>query len=267
MTTYLIPALILGGCGILAGVLLTVAAKVFHVEVDERIEKIAESLPQANCGACGYAGCADYAAAIVQKCAATNLCRPGGAEAAGKIAAILGTAAAEVVPMTAVVHCSGDCNATSQAFYFDGVQSCKAVKRFYGGNGTCKYGCIGLGDCMNVCEHDAIKIVNGVAKVTPALCGACGQCAAACPNQLITIKPLSKHVDVLCSSGDNGKATKLVCKNGCIGCKICEKKCPNEAIIVNNFHASIDYSKCTNCGACMAACPAKVIHSSEVKAK
>ena len=263
MTTYIIPALILGGCGILAGVLLTVAAKVFHVEVDERIEKIGESLPQANCGACGFAGCADYAAAIVQKGAATNLCRPGGADAAGKIAAILGTAAAEVVPMTAVVHCNGDCDATQTAFEFDGVQSCKAVKRFYGGNGTCKFGCIGLGDCVNECEHDAIKVVNGVAKVIPSLCGACGQCAAVCPNNLISIKPLAKHIDVLCSSGDNGKATKIACKNGCIGCKICEKKCPNGAITVNNFHASIDYDKCTNGGVCMEACPVKVIHSCE----
>ena len=263
MTTYIIPALILGGCGILAGVLLTVAAKVFHVEVDERIEKIGESLPQANCGACGFAGCADYAAAIVQKGAATNLCRPGGADAAGKIAAILGTAAAEVVPMTAVVHCNGDCSATQTAFEFDGVQSCKAVKRFYGGNGNCKFGCIGLGDCVNECEHDAIKVVNGVAKVIPSLCGACGQCAAVCPNNLISIKPLAKHIDVLCSSGDNGKATKIACKNGCIGCKICEKKCTNGAITVNDFHASIDYDKCTNCGACMEACPVKVIHSCE----
>ena len=59
MTTYLIPALILGGCGVLAGVLLTVASKVFYVKVDERREKINETLPQANCGACGFAGCAD----------------------------------------------------------------------------------------------------------------------------------------------------------------------------------------------------------------
>ena len=148
--TYIIPVLILGGCGILAGVLLTAAAKIFYVEVDERDEKISEALPQANCGACGFAGCSDYASAIVEKGAATNLCRPGGADAAGKIAAILGTAAAEVVPMTAVVHCNGDCNATQTAFEFDGVQSCKAVKRFYGGNGLCKYGCIGLGDRKSV---------------------------------------------------------------------------------------------------------------------
>lgn len=261
--TYVIPALIVGLCGMMAGILLTVAAKVFHVEVDERIEKIGEALPQANCGACGYAGCADYAAAIIQKGAPTNLCRPGGADAAGKIAAILGTAAADVVKMTAVVHCSGDCKATEQQFVFDGVQSCKAVKRFYGGTGMCKYGCIGLGDCMTVCEHSAIRIENGVAKVTPALCGACGQCAAVCPNQLIEIKPLAKHIDVLCSSADNGKVTKQNCKNGCIGCKICEKKCPNGAIKVENFHAAIDYEKCTGCGICMAACPAKVIHSCE----
>ena len=261
--TYLIPALILGGCGILAGVLLTVAAKVFHVEVDERVEKISAALPQANCGACGFAGCADYAAAIVEKGAATNLCRPGGADAAGKIAEILGTAASEVVPMVAVVHCNGNCEATGKAFVFTGVKSCKAAKRFYSGDGICKYGCLGFGDCVSVCDRDALSIVNGVAKVEPSLCGACGQCAAACPNNLISIKPLAKHIDVLCSSADNGKVTKLNCKNGCIGCKICEKKCPNGAITVENFHASIDYEKCTNCGACMAACPVKVIHSCE----
>ena len=184
--TYLIPALIVGICGMLAGILLTVAAKVFHVEVDERIEKIGEALPQANCGACGYAGCADYAAAIVNNGAATNLCRPGGADAAGKIAEVLGTAVADVVPMVAIVHCNGDCNATRTAFEFSGVQSCKAVKRFYGGNGVCKFGCIGLGDCAAVCENDAVTIINGVAKIIPSLCGACGQCAAACPNGLIS---------------------------------------------------------------------------------
>ena len=258
--TYLIPALILGVCGILAGVLLTVASKVFYVEVDERVEKISESLPQANCGACGFAGCADYADAIVNKGAATNLCRPGGADAAVKIAEILGTSAGEIVPMTAVVHCNGNCDATQTQFIFDGVQSCKAVKRFYSGNGLCKYGCIGLGDCSAVCEYNAIKIEKGVAKVNSALCKACGQCAAVCPNHLISIRPLANKIDVLCSSADNGKVTKTNCKNGCIGCKMCEKKCPNGAVTVKDFHAVIDYDKCTSCGECAAVCPVKAIH-------
>ncbi len=261
--TYLIPVIILGGCGILAGVLLTVAAKLFYVEVDERVDKISGVLPQANCGSCGYAGCADYADAIVNKGAPTNLCRPGGSDAAAKIAQILGTEAQSVEPMTAVVHCNGNCNAAKKSFDFDGVQSCKAVKRFYGGDGLCKYGCIGLGDCAAVCERDAISIVDGVARVDPSKCGACGECASVCPSQIISIKPRKKRVDVLCSSADNGKVTKMNCSNGCIGCKICEKKCPSGAIKVENFHASINYDLCTGCGECMKACPVKVIHSCE----
>ncbi len=258
--TYLIPILILGGCGILAGVLLTAAAKLFYVETDERIEKISEALPQANCGSCGYAGCADYAAAIIEKGAGTNLCRPGGKNAAEKIAEVLGVSVSDVVPMTAVVHCNGDCEATHTQFEFDGVQSCAAVKRFYGGNGMCRYGCIGLGDCVNVCERGAVQIHNGVAKVMPSLCSACGKCAAACPNKLITVKPIEKRTDVLCSSMANGKETKQSCKNGCIGCKMCEKKCSSEAIKVINNHAVIDYEKCVNCGECAAVCPIKAIH-------
>lgn len=257
--TYLIPALVLGGCGILAGILLTVASKIFYVKVDERIEKISGELPQANCGACGYAGCADYANAIVNDNAPTNLCKPGGGDAAVKIAEILGVAAADVVKTTAVVHCSGDCNATENAFNFDGVQSCKAAKRFFGGNGKCKYGCIGLGDCADVCEQDAVVIENGIARIIPSKCGSCGQCVKTCPNSLISIRPLEKNIDVMCSSADNGKATKLSCKNGCIGCKICEKKCPEGAITVKDFHASIDYDKCVSCGICAQSCPVKVI--------
>lgn len=257
--TYLIPALILGGCGILAGILLTAASKIFYVKVDERIEKISTELPQANCGACGYAGCADYANAIVNNNAPTNLCKPGGSDAAVKIAEILGVAASDVVKTTAVVHCSGDCNATGTEFNFDGIQSCKAAKRFFGGNGKCKFGCIGLGDCANVCENDAVVIKNGIAKILPSKCGSCGQCVKVCPNSLISIRPVDKSIDVMCSSCDNGKATKLNCKNGCIGCKICEKKCPEGAITVNDFHASIDYDKCVFCGICAEACPVKVI--------
>ena len=98
--------------GILAGVLLTVASKVFAVEVDERVDAIAEALPQANCGACGFSGCADYADAIVNKGAECNLCRPGGEAAAKKIAEIMGVEVTVTEPQVAFVRCSGDCSHT-----------------------------------------------------------------------------------------------------------------------------------------------------------
>ncbi len=260
--TYILPIIIFAALGLLAGVLLTVASKVFHVETDERIQQISDALPQANCGACGFAGCSNYADAIVKNGAATNLCRPGGSETAKKISEILGTEVQEVIPQTAVVLCSGSCDAVKERFNYDGIQSCKAAKRLYGGAKSCTYGCIGLGDCAEACDENGIEIVNGVAVIKGA-CIACGQCVKACPNSLITIRPVKNHIDVKCSSKDNGKNTRLACKNGCIGCKMCEKKCEHDAIKVVDFHAVIDYDKCVGCGDCVAACPMKVITNCE----
>ena len=116
--TYFVPILIFAVLGLLAGVLLTAASKIFYVKTDERIEQISDALPQANCGACGFAGCSDYANAIVEKGAATNLCKPGGGEVSAKISEILGTEAMSVTPETAVVHCQGNCDAVKNKIYF-----------------------------------------------------------------------------------------------------------------------------------------------------
>lgn len=259
-TTYIVPALVFAAIGLLAGVLLTVCSKVFEVKTDERIDKINEALPQINCGSCGYSGCTAYAEAVVRHGVATNLCNPGGKETSAKIAELLGVAAMETVPKIAVVCCSGDCNARSaDKFEFDGIQSCKAAKRFYNGHSACAYGCLGYGDCVTVCAHDAVSIVDGVAKIDRSKCSGCGLCAKACPNQLILVHDITNHVDVLCSSQDIGKNTRAACKNGCIGCKKCEKVCEFGAITVENNLAHIDYSKCTSCGKCMEGCPTHAI--------
>lgn len=257
--TYILPVIAFAVMGLLSGVLLTAASKIFEVKTDERIEKINEALPQANCGACGFAGCGDYANAIITKNAPTNLCKPGGAKAAAAIAEITGGDAGEVIPEVAVLHCSGDCNATGIKYNFTGIQTCASVKRFYSGNSTCSYGCVGFGDCAAACDFNAITIVNSIAHIDPDICAGCGQCAKVCPNSLITIKPKSAKTVIRCSSQDNGKVTKLSCKNGCIGCKMCEKVCESGAVTVNDFHASIDYTKCTDCGKCAEKCPVKVI--------
>ncbi|MFR4418709.1 MAG: (Fe-S)-binding protein [Ruminococcus sp.] len=65
---YILPIGIFIVFGIVFGVLLTVISKVFAVKVDERAQKITETLPGANCGACGYAGCADIGCHREQRC-------------------------------------------------------------------------------------------------------------------------------------------------------------------------------------------------------
>ncbi len=76
--TVLWAALILAVLGIIFGIGLAIASKVFHVEVDTRIEDITAMLPNANCGACGFPGCAGFATAIVEgKAEALSQCKPG----------------------------------------------------------------------------------------------------------------------------------------------------------------------------------------------
>ena len=259
LMTYILPVLIFGVIGCAAGALLVGASKLFFVETDETVSQLTEALPGGNCGACGFSGCEGYAKAVADDKAKTNLCKPGGSEAAKKLAGIMGTEALDAERQVAFVRCNGCEGATEDRYIFVGTKSCVATERFYNGKGTCRSGCDGLGDCVNVCEHNAISVINGVAVVNPSECGGCGRCAAVCPNKLIDMIPFSQRYGVRCSNIDSGKLTRAVCKNGCIGCKICEKKCPEGAIKVENNHALIDGAKCSACGKCAEACPQKCI--------
>ena len=259
MINYVLPMLIFAGLGLIAGILLTIISKVFAVKTDKRLEDVQNALPQVNCGACGFSGCNDYANAIVNHGEAVNKCNPGGKETAKKISSIMGKDAGDIQPVCAFVHCSGNCDASPSKYELDGISSCAAASRFYGGEKLCTNGCLGLGDCMAVCSNGAIKICNGVAFIDEELCTGCGLCAKVCPKKLITVRRKSQRVDVVCRSEASAKATRKLCKNGCVGCRQCEKACPSGAVKVKNNFASIDYDKCLNCGACARACKLGVI--------
>ncbi len=254
----MIPVGIFAVLGAVSGVLLTVVSKVFAVKTDERLEAVNEALPQVNCGSCGYSGCADYASAVING-APCNLCRPGGAAAAAKLAEIMGVADEGAEKLHAFVRCSGDCNKTTHKYVFGGVNSCAACNKFYNGSKTCTSGCLGYGDCVRVCPENAISIRDRIAVVDKKKCIGCGLCVKECPNALIVLRPEKQTIEVACLSSDIGKITRGICTSGCIGCGMCARLCPEKAIRVENNHALIDSSLCTGCGTCAAKCPTGAI--------
>lgn len=252
-----IPVVIIG---FICAVVLVTASKLMAVKEDERLPKVRECLPGANCGACGFAGCDGYAQALVEnEKTPTNLCIPGADAVSQQLSEILGKEYEDVVEQIAVVRCSGDCDNTEDSVEYCGIESCSAAKLLFGGKGKCGYGCLGFGDCKNVCPNDAVVINNGVAEICRTDCVGCGLCVKTCPNKIISLVPEVKKAEVLCSNKDKGALTRKVCKKGCIGCRKCEKVCPAGAVKVKDNVASIDFEKCTACGACVENCTTKCI--------
>ncbi len=251
---------LLTALGVFVGIFLGFAGKQFAVEVDERETKILDVLPGANCGGCGQAGCAALAHAIVTGNAPVNGCPVGGEPVGAKVAAIMGQEISAEEPKVAFVKCAGTCTKAKDKLEYTGLSDCKMMDMTPGkGAKACAYGCLGGGTCVRVCQFDAIHIIDGIAKVDPEKCKACGKCVENCPRHLIEMKPKNKKYAVECSSKDKGPAVMKVCTAGCIGCGICQKNCPKDAIHVVDFIAHIDYDKCVSCGICANKCPKKVI--------
>ena len=275
MIEVLIAVGILGVLALIFGFVLAGASKLFYVETDPRLEKLNECLPGANCGGCGYAGCAGYAEAVLNGEAPIGKCASGGNECAQAMAEIMGVEAGEVTRKVALVRCSGEKvynddgsqqkGVKSKAKY-EGFKDCVAASKI-GGNGpiACKYGCIGFGSCTKACKYGAISIKNGVAVVDEDLCVGCMACAAVCPRNLIVAVEPHRNVVIACNSMAKGAITTRACTIGCIGCGLCKKICPHDAITVTNNLAVIDYSKCDNCGLCATVFPKKLIKDSNVE--
>lgn len=260
MNGVILAVILVGGVGLFIGLFLGLASMKFHVEVDEREEKVLEALPGNNCGGCGFPGCSGLAHAIVSLEAPVNQCPVGGDNVAKNIAEIMGVSSEESEKLVAFVACSGNCDNAKTDYEYTGEKNCK-VMAFVpaGGPKSCNYGCMGYGSCQKACMFDAIHIVDGIAVVDKDKCKACGKCVSACPKNLISLIPYSSEYVVSCSSLDKGPDAMKKCTVACIGCGLCKKNCPSDAITVENNNAVIDQSKCTKCGTCIEKCPKKAI--------
>ncbi len=218
--------IILGTMGLVAGTALVVAFRFIAPPIDERIEKITDALPGANCGGCGFPGCAGFAEALVKKNIQMTGCAPGGAESMRQIAKIMGVEAAEVEPKTAMVLCAGDHDKAKEKYVYEGVATCVSASAMAGGPKLCPDGCLGYGDCREVCVFDAIHVTDkGLAVVDREKCTGCAKCVDACPKGIIKLVPRWQQVFVLCSTKLTAKEVKKFCSVGCTGCKLCTKEC------------------------------------------
>ncbi len=251
------------GLCIFFAMVLAVADKKFAVAEDPKIACIEEALPGLNCGACGYAGCHSFAEALSRDEAPITGCLPGGESTNVKLAGILGRDKCAIIKSTAVLHCNADCTQRKVLADYKGIQECKAASRIFDGGLACEYGCLGYGDCKDVCPFGAIKMAEGLPVIDSTMCTSCGKCVKACPRMLFSVESFKdkEFAAVACSSKDKGPKVRQVCGVGCIACKICEKLSGGIFEVKDNI-AVVNYKKAgadMDWNKVIEKCPTKVI--------
>lgn len=263
--TILVTILTLSMLALLSAIILYFVAQKFMVYEDPRIDMIMEALPAANCGACGYAGCRNFAEALVNSETLDGLnCPVGGKEVMKVSAKTLEREAPDVNPLVAVQLCNGSPEYRPHTSIYDGAMNCRISHDLYIGQSDCSYGCLGYGDCVRACTFDALNVdpISGLQIVSDSKCVGCGACVSACPRNLIELRKKAKRdrkIYVACSSCDKGAVARRVCKVACIGCGKCVKICEFEAITIENNLAYIDADKCSFCRKCVTECPTNSI--------
>lgn len=250
---------IVAGLAFIFSILILIVTKICKVTEDKKVMEILNNLAGANCGGCGHSGCEGFAKALAEGKASINDCGVTDKEHKNVIAKVMGVEIKDEVPTIAVVKCNGGNNSTDKYSYY-GNSNCSNQMIFMGGKKLCMYGCVGGGECQNVCPVGAITVKNGVAKVDKTLCISCGACINKCPKDIIENIPINAKVYIACNSHCRGKEVTTACANGCIACGICAKKCPEGAITMVDNLPVIDYNKCNGCLVCVEKCPRKCIH-------
>ncbi len=243
MNEIWVTTLAITAIGLVCGVALAFIAKRFAVQEDQLVVDVEQALPGANCGGCGYAGCAAYAKAIVAEGAPINKCGPGGSEVMDAIALLTGKEAAAPEPVVAYVKCGGDRSVAKRRSQYNGVTDCSVANIVAGGWKECQYGCLGFGSCARACAYGAISIKNGLAIVDPKVCIGCGMCVKQCPRDLIVMTPVAHKIHVRCSSLEKGAVVRKLCSVGCIGCGMCVKMEGGVSMAMNGTLALVDYTK------------------------
>jgi RnfABCDGE-type electron transport complex B subunit len=260
--SILLAGLTTVGLGGAFSLVLLIASEKLKVEVDPKIEQIHEALPNIDCGACGFAGCGSYAKAVAADPELIGKCAPGGADTSEAIGLILNLQVSEAgAAKRPIVHCRAHTEDRTYNGQYEGIPSCIAANALANVQ-ACKFGCLGFGDCVSACKFDALHVIDGLATVDYEKCTGCTACSKACPRNLIEMVPFNHEqmMTVACKSQEAGKATRGMCKCGCIGCGLCVRQTDMFTLANNIAHMDYDRFELTEESKTgMSKCPTKVI--------
>ncbi|MDP4276839.1 MAG: RnfABCDGE type electron transport complex subunit B [Bacteroidota bacterium] len=266
MNLTLLAISALGGLALVLAVILYAAANTFKVSEDPRLDEVTEKLPGVNCGGCGFASCRNFAEACLKQNRLDALfCPVGGNKTMSAVAAVLGIEAVQAEPAIAVLRCNGSCAVRPKVAVYDGASTCGIAALTSGNLTDCLWGCLGLGDCVNACPFNAIRMnsATSLPEIEEDACVSCGACVNACPNGLFEIRKkrsITGRIYVACMNKDKGAIAGKACFVACIGCGKCEKVCAYHAVILKDNLAYINDDTCTQCRKCVKSCPTHAIH-------
>ncbi len=249
----------LGGLTVVLASLLVVANRRLHVDEDPRIDLVEDMLPASNCGACGFPGCRPFAEALVLGDALPGKCTVSSESGRAQIADFLGVDVGAVDKRVARLSCAGGSNVARGRAQYRGIESCAAAAQVAGGGKSCTWGCLGVGDCADVCDFDAIELdAHGIPVVDVDRCTACGDCVDACPKDLFSIHPLSHNLWVACASREAGDEILDDCEVACTACARCAADSPSQVTMEDSL-AVVAYSANKSERAAIERCPTGAI--------
>jgi len=254
----------MAGLAVVFASVLAFADRKLRVEEDPRVDEINHHLPGVNCGACGFLSCHDFAEHIVQEGADPAKCRVVDEETREKLFEITGKEGESLYPKIPLVHCAAEWENKKFPAEYKGPRTCLSANLVFGAGMECEYGCMGFGDCVDVCPFDALHMDNGLPRVNPEKCTGCGKCVEACPRGIISMqdKKNEKLFYVACSTHDGALRVRKICGVGCIACRICEKLSPEGFFKITDNLSLADYEKQADAEKVRKVavkCPTKVI--------
>ncbi len=249
----------LGGLTAALASMLVLANRRLHVAEDPRIDIVEDLLPHANCGACGQPGCRPFAEALVRGDAQPGECTVSPKSGQERIAGFLGVEVGDVEKRVARLACAGAANVSRSHARYDGPMTCRDATLVSGGGKGCFWGCLGLADCFEACDFDAIHMnEHALPVVDEGKCTACADCVDACPKDLFSIQPANHRLWVACSSLEKGDELVEDCEVACTACGRCAMDAP-ELIVMRDNLAVIDYGRPHDTHVPIQRCPTGAI--------